>query len=93
MLKIAQALGKPVVVTDTGGLASAVERGQAGMIVPPEDPEALAQALEDLLSDPVLAESLAERGRALARTAFGWASVAERTEQFYREVLETPCAY
>jgi len=93
VLKIAQALGKPVVVTDTGGLASAVERGRAGVIVPPEDSEALAQALEDLLSDPVLAESLAERGQVLARTAFGWAGVAERTEQFYREVLETTCAY
>jgi len=93
VLKIAQALGRPVVVTDTGGLASAVGRGRAGKIVPPQNPKALAQALEDLLSDPGLAESLAEYGRVLAHTEFGWDSVAERTARFYREVLGTPCAY
>jgi glycosyltransferase involved in cell wall biosynthesis len=88
VLKIAQALGRPVVVTDTGGLASAVDSGRAGLIVPPEDPQALAQALETLLADPRLAESLARRGQDLARTEYSWASVAKRTADFYMGVLE-----
>ena len=91
-LKIAQALGRPVTVTDTGGLASAVQNGQAGIVVPPENPQAMAKALGTLLSDPALARSFAERGRKLANTTYSWDSVAKQTEQFYQEVLGASCA-
>lgn len=87
VLKIAQPLGVPVVVSDTGGLAAAVEGGRAGVVVPPGDSEALARALARLLSDPERAAGLAARGRQLARTVFSWANVAENTEQFYHKVL------
>jgi glycosyltransferase involved in cell wall biosynthesis len=88
VLKIAQALGRPVVVTDTGGLASAVDGGRAGLVVPSEDPKAMARALQRLIADPAFAMSLAKHGQTLSRTAYSWVSVAEWTEQFYREVLE-----
>jgi glycosyltransferase involved in cell wall biosynthesis len=92
VLKIAQALGVPAVVTDTGGLAAAVEGGQAGVVVPPEDPEALADAMAHLLSEPEWAATLAARGLELARTVYSWASVAQETERFYEKVMELPCA-
>ena len=91
VLKIAQSLGRPVVVTDTGGLAAAVEYGKAGVVVPPGNAEALAAALTELLSDPQRAAALARRGQELAHTVFAWANVAGRTERFYREVLGCAC--
>lgn len=91
VLKIAQALGRPVVVTDAGGLPAAVEEGQAGLVVPPGEPEALSRALATLLSNPELAQALARRGQELAHNAFNWASVAERTEQFYERVVRDSC--
>jgi glycosyltransferase involved in cell wall biosynthesis len=91
VLKIAQSLGRPVVVTDTGGLAAAVEHGKAGVVVPPGNAEALAAALTELLSDPQRAAALARRGQELAHTVFAWATVAGRTERFYREVLGCAC--
>jgi D-inositol-3-phosphate glycosyltransferase len=93
VLKAAQALGRPVVVTSTGGLSSAVEKGKAGLVVPPENPIAMAQALEKLLTDTKLAQTLAKRGQDLAHTEFNWTGIAERTKKFYQEVLELPCAY
>jgi glycosyltransferase involved in cell wall biosynthesis len=92
VLKIAQALGRPAVVTDTGGLAAAVAGGEAGLIVPPGDAERLSRAIESLLNDEALARHLAEQGQALAHTAFGWQRVAEQTEQFYDRVIGTRCA-
>lgn len=91
VLKIAQALGRPAVVTDVGGLAAAVADGRAGRIVEPESPESLGAALVDLIENPEQAEALASRGRELARTEFSWGAVAERTIQFYTQVLKT-CA-
>jgi len=91
VLKIAQALGRPAVVTDVGGLASGVEDGGAALVVPPEDPAALAEALRRLLAEPGLADRLAQRGRELARSRYSWERVAEQTEGFYRKVRERAC--
>ena len=46
MVQIAFGRGKPVITTNVGGLAEAVEDGRTGLVVPPEDPTALAQAIE-----------------------------------------------
>jgi glycosyltransferase involved in cell wall biosynthesis len=63
VLPLAQAHGKPVVVTDVGGLAEAVEHGRTGLVVPPRDPSALADAVVRLLADPPGAARLGEAGR------------------------------
>ena len=93
VLKISQALGRPVIVTNIGGLAAAVEGGKAGLIVPPEDPQAMTQALKELLTDTSQAQMLAKRGQTLAHTAFSWTQIAKQTEKFYRELQGLPCAY
>lgn len=89
VLKIAQALGCPAVVTDVGGLAAAVAEGRAGRIVAPESTQSLCNALIDLIEDPEQARVLAERGRELARTEYSWDTVAEQTIRFYDAVLNT----
>jgi colanic acid/amylovoran biosynthesis glycosyltransferase len=59
----AMAVGLPVVTTAVNGLAEAVVHERTGLIVPQRDPSALADAIERLRSDPVLAARLAAGGR------------------------------
>lgn len=75
---LAHTLGRPVVATDVGDLASAVADG--GLLIPAGDHEALAHALVSLLEDPERAERLGEAGRRRLERAQPWAVAAERVE-------------
>jgi glycosyltransferase involved in cell wall biosynthesis len=55
----------PVVATDVGGNAEAVQDGISGFVVPSEDPAALSAAILRLLSDPSLAQAMGAAGRNL----------------------------
>ncbi|MCS5700941.1 glycosyltransferase family 4 protein [Cyanobium sp. FGCU-52] len=73
----AMAAGLPVVSTTAAAIPEVVPHGQAGLLVPPRDPAALAGALLQLLGDP----ELQERCRSFGRThvqGFSWDRVAER---------------
>lgn len=59
----AMAHGLPCVVTPVGGIPDLVTDGRDGLMVPPDDPEALAAALRRLLDDPSLRQSIARAGR------------------------------
>lgn len=80
------ASGLPVVSTGTGDVAAMVRHGEAGMLVPPRDPRAMADAVIALLQQPDRALALARRARAEAelytwpRIAPDWAEVYRRTE-------------
>ena len=63
VLVMAMALGKPIVATRVGGVAELLGNGEAGVLVPPRDPPALADAVITLLHDPTRASVLAEAGR------------------------------
>jgi glycosyltransferase involved in cell wall biosynthesis len=65
VLMEAMALGKPVVATAIPGVREVLEGGQAGLLVPNEDPIALAQALDRLVADSELRARLGERARQL----------------------------
>lgn len=67
----AMALGAPVVASRVGGLPEVVEDGRSGLLVPPEDPPALASAMLRVLTDPALAGQLAAEGRRRATEDFG----------------------
>ncbi len=81
----AMLFGCPVVASDCTALPEAV--GDCGLLVPPGDAEALAEALRRVLEDPALAASLRERGRERARE-FTWDACAARVAEVYREVSE-----
>src|SRR5438874_2218277 len=83
----AMALGLPVVASDAGGNSDLVRSGETGLLVPPLDPAAWAEALERLLGDGGQARRLAQAGRALVRREFTLERTAERTEAVYREAL------
>ena len=78
--QIAFHFGRPVMTTDVGGLAEAVPDGVAGLVVPPDDPTALADALVRFASEPGLAERLAE-GVRQQRDRFSWGRLAEAVEE------------
>ncbi|HEY8531603.1 MAG TPA: glycosyltransferase family 4 protein [Limnochorda sp.] len=80
--------GLPVVAARSGGLAEVVEHGETGLLVPPDDAGALADALVPLLVSPGLREHLGRKGQERARSRFGWTRVAERTLELYTRVLE-----
>jgi glycosyltransferase involved in cell wall biosynthesis len=63
----ALASGTPIVATDVGGVGSALEGGRAGLLVPPEDVEALVSAVDRIANDGPLRDRLASRGLELAR--------------------------
>jgi glycosyltransferase involved in cell wall biosynthesis len=81
----AMACGTPVVVANTSSLPEVV--GDAGLMVDPHDPQALAEAIYSVLSNPVRHQRLAEAGQARARN-FSWRTTAKKTAALYHRVLE-----
>ena len=85
MLAEAMAAGVPVVASRVGGIPAVV--GEAGILVPPEDPGALAGALELLLNDSARRAEMAARGRT-GSARFDWGCTASRVVQVYRRIME-----
>jgi glycosyltransferase involved in cell wall biosynthesis len=81
--------GRAVVASDVGGLPEIVEDGVTGIVVPPDEPEALAAALLGLLRDPARAAAMGAAGRDRALAAFSQGGCTDRMEELYRAALET----
>ncbi len=84
----AMAAGLPVVATDVGGVAEAVQHGETGLLVPPGNPLALAEALDLLLRDDELRERLGTRGRERAWQHFDLPRFRRAHVELYRRELE-----
>jgi glycosyltransferase involved in cell wall biosynthesis len=85
----AQALGRPVVATDVGGLGETLMPAATGWLVPPDNPGELARALELALAMPEDARArLADRARRLVQRHFTVERMAESTIAVYRELLD-----
>ena len=82
----AMAAGVPVVCSDIAGYREVVRGDVDGLVVPPNDPAALADAVARVLDDPDLAASLSTAGRERA-LAFSWDTVVPRIEAVYARVL------
>jgi len=76
-----------VVASDVGSVSEAVLDGETGLLVPPEDPAALAQAIRRLLADADLRRRLGERGRGLVLEKFTADHMAHAFESLYDELL------
>jgi glycosyltransferase involved in cell wall biosynthesis len=77
----------PVIATRVGGAAEAVEDGVTGLLVPPKEPEALAQGIHRLLSDGELARQYGCAGQRRMTERFGFDAAIEKTEGLYRSLL------
>ena len=87
VLAIAYAFGKPVIVTDVGELASAVEDGKTGLIIPAKDGGALAEAILRLAANPEFRTKLGNSGRAAAERLASPRLVAETVTKIYKELI------
>jgi len=84
----AMARGLPCVVTAVGAIPDLVEDGVHGVFVPPDDPQALALALDGLLSDPERARALGDAARARIRERCATPLIADAMDACFRGVLE-----
>lgn len=79
--------GLPIISTPVGAITEAVTDGQSGLIVPPKDAQALADAITRLLADPSLAQRLGSRARDDAAGRFGLEHMLDRMESIFRAAV------
>lgn len=84
----AMAAGLPVVATSAGGTPEVVVDGETGLLVPPRDPVALADAILRLLNDPPVAEVFGRAGRARVEANFGEGLMLKRLEALLDQLVE-----
>jgi glycosyltransferase involved in cell wall biosynthesis len=84
----AMACGTPVVATTGGALPEVAGRhGETALLVPPGDPQALADAIVLMLADDALRVRLGAAGRERVQRRFTWRAAAERTVECYRDAI------
>jgi glycosyltransferase involved in cell wall biosynthesis len=84
----AQAAGKPVVASRVGGCPEALDDGRSGYLVPPRDPQVLAERLLSLLGDPAAARAMGAHGRARVRAMFSLDAMATRYVDIFKSCLK-----
>jgi starch synthase len=80
-------LARSVVASRVDGLLEVVVDGETGLLVEPEDAEALAGAIARLLAEPELARRMGQAGRQRAQETFGWAAHLEAYEALYHRLV------
>jgi alpha-maltose-1-phosphate synthase len=83
----AMACATAVVASRVGGIPEVVADGETGLLVPPDDPLALATALNELILDPGRATRMGLRGRDRAVSEFSWSTIAAQTADLYRTLV------
>jgi sugar transferase (PEP-CTERM/EpsH1 system associated) len=83
----AMAAGLPVAATAVGGTPEVVVDGITGILIPPQDPEVLAQAITRLLRDPGLRYRMGQAGRERVAQRFTVERMVEQTERLYERLL------
>ncbi|TAL78601.1 MAG: glycosyltransferase [Beijerinckiaceae bacterium] len=81
--------GRTVIASNVGGLADAVEDETTGLLIPPGDPIALADAIERLLNDRETLMALSHNAKQRADGDLNWSRIAQTLVSFYRDVLIT----
>ena len=87
-IKEAFYLNVPVIGTDVGGIPELITNDETGILVPPENPSKLAQAVNELLSDKEKAEKLATNGNTFVKNNMTWDVILPKYIQFYENLLK-----
>ena len=82
-------LNVPVIGTDVGGIPELIKNNETGIIVPPENPSKLAQAVNELLSDKDKAEKLATNGNTFVKNNMTWDVILPKYIQFYENLFKS----
>jgi glycosyltransferase involved in cell wall biosynthesis len=86
----AMLLGRPMIGTEVDGVGEAIEDGVTGLLVPPADPPAMADAILRLLADPAGAASMGEAARRRATELYAAGKILPRQIQLLRAALNSP---
>jgi len=81
-------LNVPVIGTDVGGIPELIKNNETGILVPPENPSKLAQAINELLSDKEKLEKLAANGNTFVKNHMTWDVILPKYIQFYEDLLK-----
>ena len=79
-------MARPVVSSDVDGLAEVVERGETGLLVPPDDAQALAIAIASLLDAPERAVTMGKVAQRRAVACFGWEHFLDGYDELFRRL-------
>jgi glycosyltransferase involved in cell wall biosynthesis len=83
----AMAMGKPIVATEVGGIPEVIKNRHSGFLVPPRNPEALATAIKDLISNEQLAAKMGQAARHIVLDNFSIWSIAQKWQTLYLSIL------
>ena len=81
-------LNVPVIGTNVGGIPELITNNETGILVPPENPRKLADAVNELLSDKEKAEKLATNGNVFVKNNMTWDVILPKYIQFYEDLLK-----
>ncbi len=84
VIPLAYAFGRPVVATTVGGIPEVVAHGRDGLLVPPRDSDALAQAVVTLLRDRKTRHRMGEQALEKTRNELSWTAIAHQVIKVYR---------
>lgn len=79
--------GVPVIASEVGGLREMVRNGENGWLVPPGQPQAMVQRLDELIERPELAKLLGQAGRQMVQQQYLWTDIAAQTRAMYETML------
>lgn len=77
----------PVICSDIPGPNAVMDKGATGLIVPKQDPDAIAEAVNSLLANPAKAIEMGKAGRRLVETKYDWKTIVGQVEELYKEGL------
>ena len=80
-------MARPVIAADVGGLPEVVAHGVTGLVVPPEDSGALAQAVGWVLENAEAADEMGRAARTRASALFSWDRYVNVADALYREIV------
>jgi glycosyltransferase involved in cell wall biosynthesis len=80
------ACGLPVIAVNNHGPATIVDDGETGLLVPPDDEDAMAEALVRIVNDPETRSNMGETAYERSRERYSWPALAERVARVYEEV-------
>ena len=83
----AMASRTPVIASDVGGLQFSVKAEETGLLCPPQDDAAFAEAIDRILSNPTWGDRLGEASRQRVENLFSWDGVATQLSELYQELL------
>ncbi|MHC1773136.1 MAG: glycosyltransferase family 4 protein [Flexilinea sp.] len=89
VIPTAFAFHKAVIATNVGGIPDIIQDHQTGLLIPPNDVQALTKAILNLIEHPVLREKIGEKGFIFANENLGWTAIAKKHLSFYRQIISS----